>query len=256
MVVKGNTAIGNRQTASIIGMPAALYFQVLVSGPIMSFIFIQSCTKRNRLCVMGDVCVLFICGALTLCIPLKCECVCMYLLPQLWPSLFLLYQHAQDLSFYPILFDPLPPPLLLPSLILFTQILHLLFPPPLHHYLLFQGDPLIPFPCSSSSLTRPSLPFSYTLILLLQSAFIVTLFVPTVSPFSCSPPIPFLTALGKLVDLVSPARTQWSPACCPGNNGRSLTNSFLSKEQKEPRLKESRENDFLSHMGNVHQTQK
>lgn len=70
--------------------------------------------------------------------------------------------------------------------------------------------------------------FSCTLILLLQSSFIG----------SSTPPIPFLTALGKLVDLVSPARSQWPPACCPGNNGRSLTNSSLWKAEIEGEQRE------------------
>lgn len=70
------------------------------------------------------------------------------------------------------------------------------------------------------------------------------------TPFSCFPPIPFLTALGKLVDLVSPRRTQWSPACCPGNSGYSRTNSIFSKERKN--WGRGRTMTFFFHMGNVH----
>lgn len=92
--------------------------------------------------------------------------------------------------------------------------------------------PLIALSRSFSSPVRCSLvhlpSFSCTLILLLQSSFIG----------SSTPPIPFLTALGKLVDLVSPACSQWPPACCPGNNRRSLTNSSLWKAEIEGEQRE------------------
>lgn len=144
-----------------------------------------------------------------------------------------------DLSFYPILFDPLPSLLTVPlprSLLPNSSPPFSATPPssplisecpPVH----LPCFPFFPNPHLTSPLSLFFLFFggdwSYCFNPLSLPPF------PSQStPFSCFPPIPFLTALGKLVDLVSPRRTQWSPACCPGNSGYSRTNSIFSKERK------------------------
>lgn len=167
------------------------------------YVFFSCAVCIERVCVHG-------CAALAASVPLVPTC------------------HWQ--AFIQFFFYPLPPILIIPSHILsllkcFTSLLHPSLP-------LVSECPLIALSPSFSSPVLCSvvhLPsFSCTLILLLQSSFIG----------SSTPPIPFLTALGKLVDLVSPARSQWPPACCPGNNGRSLTNSSLWKAEIEGEQRE------------------
>lgn len=204
----------------------------------MAIVFLHSeLYEAKQACVMEDRCVPFICGKLCACgvcvwcVCVRVECVSLLLRPYC-PC------------FGPLLSSCLNTPmtkafilLILPSLIFFSQIVHLLPVPPF-----VSGCPLVPLP-SCPHIFTSLLSFSCTLILLLKSFHSHPFPPPT--PLPCSPTISFLTALGKLVDLVSPARTQWSPACCPGNNGRSLTNFILSKEQKKRVWRRARRMTFF-----------
>lgn len=194
------------------GMTAAVYFQSVRS--YYGFYLHSELHKAEPALCDGRsmCCTLWHFGVLT-CV---CVCACVYRLPLPRRSRPLLSQHAStrllSKSFWSssslVLFSPHSSPSLFITASCFRVPL---------------GTPPLPF-----LLSPPRLPLSCSLILLPQSHFIASPFYLHPSSYSF-----FLTALGKLVDLVSPARTQWSPACCPGNTGRSLTNSILSKEWKD-----------------------
>lgn len=184
-----------------------------VSGPIKAIIFIQSRMEQGSLCAAGDACFLFMCrvcqeGECMGVLPCSCcRCSSCCNMPLIFIRLFL--SSSSD-PFLPFLQNSLP----LSNIPYF----HLLFQsPPSASFPIFLLGPRPPAPPSSL------FSLSCTLILLLQSSF----------SGPSSPPIPFLTAMGKLVDLVSPARSQWPPTRCPGNNGRSLTNSSRWKAEIE-----------------------
>ena len=195
------------------GMTAVVYFQSVRS--YYSFYLHSELHKAEPALCDGRsmCCTLWHFGVLT-CV---CVCVCVFTDCPCPGTLCPSCPNMPGLGFYPNLFDPHPPSFSSP------HILHLLSPSPP----LVSGCPSVPLPCPFL-LSPPCLPLFCSLILLPQSHFIASPFYLHPSSYSF-----FLTALGKLVDLVSPARTQWSPACCPGNTGRSLTNSILSKEWKD-----------------------
>lgn len=171
-----------------------------------------------------------------------------YLQPPLWPSLFLLFSACP--GFFPILFDPLPPLFILASLILVPHTLHLLHPPPSTSSPP-EGFrvPLIPFPCSSSSPTPHLL---RSILFHAHNSYccnplslppVHTHPVFTTPPMSVSPP--FLTALGKLVDLVSPACTQWSPNLLSRQQRTQPHQFHLWKELKHQDWRRARRMTFF-----------
>lgn len=237
------TGFENRQAASI-GIIVTLYFQSV--GSYYGFYLYSELHKplcdRRCMCPIyklhfDTVYPIWVCECASVCV---CVHGCTYM-PLLWPSLFL-SRHAQDLGSN-IFSDP-----------------YLSF---LHYVLPNSTSSCFRVPLSSPSVTCPPYPsppsclplgFFGTLILLLQ---------PLSLPLVSSQPLcnPHLLLLSPYSLSDNPGKTCWLSYPCT----HTMIPNLLSRQQrtqpqqfhpfKISRLEESRENDFLSHLGNVGQKQ-